>query len=249
MKRAFLLLLLAPLLARADVKVQSPDVNVVQFEAANRLYEEKKFPAAATGYETVVKGGSASPALWFNLGNAYFKSGQLGRAVVAYRRAAQATPRDPDVRANLQFARQQVQGPRWHAPGWNRVAGGGFSLNEWAVFTAIGVWLTFLSLAAAVLQPEFKSLWRGGVKIFGAMTALQTVGLVASLLAHSPELAVVTVREANAHHGPLEESANAFTAHDGAELRVLDHKDDWLQVTDDARHTGWLKRTEVAPVN
>ena len=46
-----------------------------------------------------------------NLGNAYFKSGQLGKAIAAYREAEQMSPRDPDVRANLRFARNQVQGP------------------------------------------------------------------------------------------------------------------------------------------
>jgi len=41
---------------------------------------------------------------------------------------------------------------------------------------------------------------------------------------------------------PFDESPSAFTARDGAELRVLDHKDDWLQVTDGTRRVGWVKR-------
>src|SRR6187401_894746 len=82
-----------------------------KFETGNKLYEERKFAEAAAAYQGIVDSGLGSPALYFNLGNALFKSGQNGRAIVAYQRAAQITPRDPDVRANLQFARNQVEGP------------------------------------------------------------------------------------------------------------------------------------------
>jgi hypothetical protein len=63
--------------------------------------------------------------------------------------------------------------------------------------------------------------------------------------ARSIQSAVVIAPEAIARHGPLDESMNAFTLHDGAEVRVLDRKDDWLLVTTDPRRTGWLRRNQV----
>jgi len=57
--------------------------------------------------------------------------------------------------------------------------------------------------------------------------------------------AIVTAKEATVRNGPFDESPSAFTAHDGAELRVLDRKDDWLQVTDGTRRAGWVKRDAV----
>ena len=86
-----------------------------EFNAANKLYAEGKFAAAADAYQKIFQSGAVSPALYFNYGNAEFKSGNLGRAIAAYRQAAQLAPRDAEVRANLEFARNQVQGP--HAPG------------------------------------------------------------------------------------------------------------------------------------
>ena len=74
------------------------------FDAANKLYEEGKFSDAAAAYEQMIQSGTASSAIYFNLGNAFFKSGQLGRAVAAYRDARTIAPHDPDVRANLDFA-------------------------------------------------------------------------------------------------------------------------------------------------
>ena len=81
------------------------------FSTANKLYAEGKFADAANTYENILKTGAQSPALLFNDANAEFKAGNLGRAITAYRRAALLAPRDTEIRANLQFVRNQVQGP------------------------------------------------------------------------------------------------------------------------------------------
>ena len=93
-----------------------------EFNAANKLYAEGKFAEAASAYEKILQSGAVSPALYFNYGNAEFKSGNLGRAIAAYRQAAQLTPRDAEVRANLDFARNQVQGPTLRESRWSRSA-------------------------------------------------------------------------------------------------------------------------------
>src|SRR5262245_21337339 len=72
------------------------------FDSANRLYEQGKFSDAAAAYEQLIQSGTVSSAIYFNLGNAYFKSGQLGHAIAAYRDAQLIAPQDPDVRANLE---------------------------------------------------------------------------------------------------------------------------------------------------
>jgi uncharacterized protein YgiM (DUF1202 family) len=58
-------------------------------------------------------------------------------------------------------------------------------------------------------------------------------------------LAVAVTPDLAVRQGPLEESQSAFTVHDGAELRVLDQKDEWLQVSPDSRRIGWVRRDQV----
>src|SRR5258708_6882523 len=87
------------------------EVSSGAFDAANKLYEQGKFADAAAGYEKLLQSGQVSEAIYFNWGNALFKSGQIGRAIAAYEQAERIAPRAPDVRANLQFARNQVPGP------------------------------------------------------------------------------------------------------------------------------------------
>ena len=218
------------------------------FDTANKLYEEKKFSDAAGAYEKILATGQASPAVYFNLGNARFKSGKIGHAILAYHYAAQLTPRDPDVRANLQFARNQVEGPTVR-PTRSQRALGRLSLNEWAGLSVAGFWLTFGLLAAAQFRPPLKSSLRSVTVVAGSATILLAVCLGLALANGGPaQIAVVTAGEVTVHNGPLEESQSAFSAHDGAELQVLDRKDDWLQVSDGNRRVGWLKRSEVALV-
>ena len=219
--------------------------TVSAFDAANKLYEQGKFADAAGAYEKIVDGGLASPALYFNLGNALFKSGQIGRAITAYRQAEQLAPRDPDVRANLQFARNQVQGPTWRPTRWQR-AFGSLSLNEWSGLAAAGVWLTFVMLAMMQLRPALKPALRSLTAAAGGATLVIGLGLCLAVKFGGADAAVVIARDVVVHNGPLDASPSAFTANDGAELRVLDHKDEWLQVTDGNGRIGWLKRGEVA---
>ena len=233
-----LLALLSPLLARTEISGSA-------FESANKLYEEGKYSEAATAYARLLQTGETSPALYFNLGNAFFKSGQIGRAIAAFRLAAQIAPRDPDVRANLQFARNQVQGPSLSPGRWQRWLGR-LTLNEWTLLAAGAAWLWLLLLAARQWRPGLRSALRGY-----AITTAIAAGLLCCCAAAAlyetrlTRMAIVIAADAEVRHGPLAESQTAFTAHDGAELQVLDQKDEWLQVSAGPRRMGWLRRDQA----
>jgi tetratricopeptide (TPR) repeat protein len=233
-----LVIALFPLCAQADL-------SAAAFDAANKLYEEGKFAEAASAYEKLTQSGQASAALYFNLGNAFFKSGQIGRAIAAYREAQQVSPRDPDLRANLQFARSQTPSPTL-APGrWQRWLGR-LTLNEWTLLAAVALWLWLFLLALLQWRPALKPALRG--YLYG----LATIGLALSACAlftlrqtRFTRTAILVTHEATVRFGPLPESPPAFTVHDGAELEVLDQKDDWLQVSAGPSRAGWLRRDQT----
>lgn len=246
MKRFLLLLaLLMPLLSLAEnAPAESASVDA-QFDAANKLYAQGKFAEAAAAYDKIVAAGSVSPALYFNLGNAHFKAGQLGHAIAAYRQAEELSPRDPDIRANVQFARNQVQGPRVSMSPWRQKLGT-LSAREWAIFLTVAVWITFGLLIARMIKPSLRTplrSWTIGA-IVGTLGVIACARLAISQSA-SPQTAIIVINDATIRNSPFDESPSAFTAHDGAELRVLDHKDDWVQVTDGGRNLGWVKRAAV----
>jgi tetratricopeptide (TPR) repeat protein len=215
------------------------------FDTANKVYEQGKFNEAAAAYESMLRSGEASAALYYNLGNAFFKEGQMGRAIAAYRHAEQLNPRDPDLRANLQFARNQIQGPTLASAWWQRWLGR-LSLNEWTYLAVAAIWLLLLLLTLLQWRPTWKQQLKAYAIAVAAATVLLCVCFAGALYQdrYSPQAIVVT-REATVRQGPLDEAPTTFTVRDGSELKVLDRKDEWLQVTADSRRSGWVRRDQV----
>jgi hypothetical protein len=78
-------------------------------EAANAAHLDGDGAAAARGYADLIDGGQVSADLYYNLGNSHFQDGQLGHAILSWRRAQLLAPRDGDIAANLDHARLQAQ--------------------------------------------------------------------------------------------------------------------------------------------
>jgi len=209
------------------------------FDQANKLYEQGKFAEAATAYEQLAAAGRPTTAVWFNLGNAAYKAGHLGRAIAAYRLAERHEPRDTVLRANLQFVRGKVYADeKSHVPIWQscvRLA----TLNEWSILTSAWLWMFFAVLACSEFTRS--RYFKTAAAIFLGFT-LSLAALAAALSdARTPE-AVVVVKEATARFGPLDESQAAFQLRDGAEVTALSFKDQWVEVRDAEKRSGWMRR-------
>ena len=221
-------------------------VSAAAFDSANKLYEEGKFAEAVSAYEKLAQSGQVSAALYFNLGNAFFKSGQIGRAIAAYRDGRANHParpgpaRQPAVRAQPNAQPDAVAQPlaalaRPADPERMDPAGGGRGL----------------ALAAPAGDPAMAARPQTGAP--RAMSSpwpcwprlLCACAAAALRETRFTRTAIVVTREATVRYGPLAESPTAFTVHDGAELRVLDQKDEWLQVSAGPRRIGWLRRDQV----
>jgi tetratricopeptide (TPR) repeat protein len=215
------------------------------FSTANRLYAKGQFSDAANAYEKILQTGEESPALLFNYANAEFKAGHLGKAIAAYRRAELLAPRDSEIRANLDFVRNQVQGATVHESRWEGWLGQ-LTLNEWTLLAACAFWLMFLVLAARQIRPALNPKLKSATSLFVTLTILFGAVLGLQAAQHfSKATAVVIAAEATSRSGPFDEAQAAFTSHDGAELSVLDRHDDWIQVADAAGKIGWLSRKQV----
>jgi tetratricopeptide (TPR) repeat protein len=218
------------------------------FDAANRLYDQGKYAEAATGFEKLIESKTVSPALYYNLGNAFYKSGQMGRAIAAYRTAERVTPRDPDLRANLRFARNQVQGPTLAPAAWQNWLRK-LTVNEWTFLASLALWLLLLLLAFLQWRPGLSRSLRAGMALLAVATLFFGGCAAAAIYQDSSSAAIIVERDAVVHASPFEGSPNAFTLHDGAEVRILDERKDqneeWFKVSTDPRRVGWLRRDQL----
>lgn len=216
------------------------------FEQANRLYEQGRYTESAQAYEKILKAGRASAAVYFNWGNALFKSGKIGMAIYAYLNAERLAPRDPDVKANLEFARKTVNGGavlvKRH---WTDLVKK-LTLNEWAILFAMAFWGLFIMLALCQWNTKYKNKLQFPIKL--GIFLLIIFGLCLGLNAYdcmTNRIAITIVQNGYAHQGPLDESPSKFPIRDGLEFTILDRKGDWLQVSDNSYRIGWVKTNDV----
>ena len=224
----------------------------LRFEKANAHYETGQYTEAAQTYQGLIEEGVLAPELFLNLGNAWFKAEEMGRAIAAYRTGLHLAPRDPDLRFNLQHVREEVHGSEAPPVGGWQSWFTRLTLNEWTIIFMVAYWIWALLLILREWRPALQPTLHGYTTSAGIITALLLGCMAASWQAWigQPE-AVVTTPEAVVRYGPLEASQMHFQLRDGNEVLVLDEKvgeTSWVQIQAPDGREGWLKKSEVAEV-
>ena len=238
------------------VMAQEPSEAEMMAEA-NQRYERGEFAEAAQQYEALTGAGFRDAAIYFNLGNSYLESGDLGRAVLNFLRAEELSPRDPDIIANLDLARSQTV-DQLQAEGDSLVASVADFGRRWATTTEYGLaalllWVVVgLCVGALIIRPTMgrKSIFRGGA-IFAFLAMLFPLVLLLSMVNSNPyeNTGVVTARTAEVLSGPGSQYAEEFALHSGAQVRLVDSRQGWLQVAlPGGELRGWLPSHAIEAV-
>ncbi|GMR24371.1 MAG: SH3 domain-containing protein [Acidobacteriota bacterium] len=244
-----------------QLAVESPQEAFARAEA---LYQEQRYDEAAGVYESMRDAGIEDAALYYNLGNAYFKAGRLGLSVLSYERALVLVPGDEDVRMNLSYANELVadavdEAPlplaiRWVVDLYRGLRPGLLAVFLSAAFLLGGVALTLLLLDAwdawdAWRQPPWRSFT---VFVLGvcAVLALASGGaLAAKVRAQSNRVdAIVLTENAYVRSGPGVANPRLAEIHEGLKVRVISEREGWYQVTLANGLTGWLRESEIEAI-
>ncbi len=226
-------------LARAE----APTELKAAFDKANRLYEQGHFDQAAAAYDRLLRDAPGSASLHYNLGNALFKTGQIGKAIWNYRVALDLSPRDADIRANLQFARNTV-GPPVQEERFRRWIHQ-LTADEWGLISGLLFWLMMGGMIAGQWRPQLRRSLRLGVQSLMVAWVLSALALGMALQDRSGKRIAIAVASGEIHYGPFIESQVHYAVQDGAELRILGSREGWLHVDDSRRGTGWIDKSLV----
>jgi len=226
-----------------------PDSPKTIFFRANALYAEERYAEAAAQYEQLVAARLASGNLYFNLGNAYFKTGDVGRAILEYERARRWIPGDPDLRANLTHA-QSVAGTTDEPPVWARLLfplADRFSTDALLLAASVLYAVGMLLLVAARLAERVARVARAGALVAGLALAVVVPSLVHRLATVDlRDYAVVVARaEATIRFEPSAGGTVHFASKPGSVLRVVGTREGWVQVMRDDGRRGWVERAAV----
>ncbi len=231
----FLVLLFAIIATRGDAGAD--------FAAANQFYEQGRFTEAARAYERLIELGTDTTGVHYNLANTRYKAGQLGAALGHWRLAQSASPRQPEIESNLQFAQANAPTLRRSAlqswESWVRH----LTLNEWTVLALASVWLWTALLMGTTLRPTFATGLRGYTLVAAIAALLSLLGLGISAWSRIVRpLAIVISKDAPVRYGPVEESKVAFTLTEGMEARLHESRGGWHRISlPDGQSQGWIR--------
>ncbi len=222
------------------------------FAEANAAYTAGDYARAVTLYEGLLAQGINAGVVYYNLGCAYYQSGDPGRALLNYRRAQRQMPRDADVQAALLLVRSQRLESFDGAPtGDLFVFAGEWLLSAWTVdellLAALVGWSAFWGGIIWLLEHRgrLRTWFAAGLVVL----LLLTIGLVGSVIVvqQSPA-AVVVAPLVPVMSGPAESYLELYQLQAAAEVRVLAVQDDWLRIVLPNGRQGWLLADSVALV-
>jgi tetratricopeptide (TPR) repeat protein len=221
------------------------------FYHANALYKDGQYAAAANEYEDLLQVGLASGNLYFNLGNAYFKAGERGKAILNYERARRFIPADPDLAANLSYAQSLTETEPctpglWQAvlfPLAHRFATSGL---VWA--TSIVYTLLLFLLTTYRLWPSRPRWLLYAAAATGVLVLITSTSLLRRLLTDEWQRQGVVVRkgEAPTRFEPAENGTVHFVLREGALVRIAGTRENWIEVGRCDGRRGWIEKDAVA---
>src|SRR5262245_56535411 len=213
-----------------------PGMRQRTFVRALEVFDAAKSPAdyreSAALLESLLADGFRNGAVYYNLGNAYFRAGEFGRAIAAYRKARPYRPRDPYLEANLRQALAVAPGrlseppPPW----WTHV----LFWSAWLSFPekVYGAFAGFLLAAVVAIVAVFvrrpRACWISAALALVAMILSLDASLAWSDVYRSRRAVVTTETVARKGIGQNYEPAFDQPLRDGAEFTLLSENGDWI---------------------
>lgn len=223
---------------------------------AEKAYDSKKYKEAIDDYEQLIKDGFKSYQLYFNLGNAYYRNSQLGKAIYYYELARKAEPNDEDVRINLGIAASKTidkidSKENFFISAVKTNLLSTFTTSAWAWFSilslVIACVLFFVFINSPVLMIKRVS--------FLLSTVLVICFFVTYFLGYSAlnskienKFAIITAREVKIMNEPTQSGTSKFSLHEGTKIRVVENNGDWVLIKLDNGNEGWVKISDVGVI-
>ncbi len=211
-------------------------------DLAGKYYTQKKYQAALQEYLSLPKNAD----VYYNIGNCYYRLGELGKAVLYYHRAVRLSPGSWQIEKNLQIVEKSL-------------------LDKPAKLTAIEkAWvkvvrflsLNFLAIALLSGFVLFGLLWILSVyrprSVYFAVFVLLLCFVLGFFTYHQHRAmsrqAVLMAEQAVGYSGPSGDNKQVFTIHQGNKFSVLQQENDWSKIKLEQGFVGWIKSKSLEKI-
>jgi tetratricopeptide (TPR) repeat protein len=230
--------------------------NTILFEEGNALYNNGNYAAAIEKYLKIVDNGVHSAALYYNLGNAYYKSNQIAPSIYYYEKALQLDPNDADVQNNLLFAQNMTIDAMETLPQTgiaklfentiNRL-----SYNHWATLSVI-----FMMFFATGFLVYYFSVYQNKKRLFFIMSlSFLLITVLSVVFAYhqynvkkKEHPAIIFAKETSIKGEPNYRGEEVFLLHEGAKVNVEDTLGEWKKIAIPDGKIGWMLSEDLKEV-
>ena len=250
-RRLFLLMILSLCFTTLGYAEYEKNQAIAQFENGNAAYKKGDFQTAIQAYESILKHDWHSAPIYYNLANSYFRSGQLGKALLNYERAKRLAPRDSDIEFNYHYALgQNIKLQNQEPKGLFAKLYMGhimfYSEEEmaWMIVSLFG----FLGLCW-LLALYFRWPFKLRVTLFSLITislSIFVVGLMAKV--HFDDRTAVVITKASATFEPKPEATVHFEVPEGSKVECLKTVGQWIKVKRFDGKLGWILKEKLEKV-
>lgn len=216
------------------------------FDAANAAYADGRYDEAATLYQAMID-EQPNATLYYNLGNAQFKKGELAQAILAYERALRLEPNHKDAQYNLAFAQSRITDniveQDFFVSSWVRAVRNSLSESTWLI---LSISLFVLALVGLLLFLLGREPWLRKTAFHIAWVALLfslIAGLNAASLHKRDTLrneAIITQGVVNAKSSPDRSGTDLFTVHEGTKVLIRETIGEWSNISVGSNE-GWIR--------
>src|SRR6266705_2029790 len=219
-----------------------------EFTKANQDFAQGHFKEAITGYEALIRSGQWSANVFYDLGNAYFRTGNFGRAILNYERALALERHHPEATANLQIARDEAHALEIQPSSLERYLQFA-SVNEYSIAAATAFWLAIFAMFVLIFKQR-RSARAIAVSISCLLVLVVAVYAIFTLERGSKgqALAIVTGKDVQARLATADTANSVLALPAGSEIKVLSTRGDWMYAALPNDLRGWIQTKNAEQV-
>ena len=230
--------------------------NAITKQNADDEYAKGNYQQAIKDYQEILKTGVSSE-IYYNLGNAYYRTDNITQALLAYERALQLSPGDNDIRFNLQYARSKTidkitPETEMFFVTWYHSLVNFTSVDRWANTAIVSIVMALLLILVFLFAPQ---MWARKSGFYGSAAFLLLfafANLFAFQQKHELETkqgAIVIAPTVNVKKTPAASGTDVFVIHEGTRVDITDRgMKQWRGIKLADGREGWLKTSQIEEI-
>lgn len=230
-----------------SVKAQDP-----KLDSAKSQYDQSRYIESIASYENIISQDLGSAELYFNLGNAYYRTGDIGRSILNFEKALKESPGDDDIQFNLKLANTQKKDVFESIPSIG-ISSLFSSINTFIHFEIWAIISCLLFLTAGVLfflskKEKAKSFKRISFIMIASALLIGIISIQQKKAVLNNNSGIIIQDQSNIFSEPNINSTLLLEVNSGTKLRILNETNGWIEVQSPSNDKGWIQNSNLESI-